>query len=232
MFSKILARVLDVICVIIIVFALVILLSVVLNRSDSAPSVFGYSAFRVISGSMEPSIKINSLVLVKNCEASEIKEGDVISFYSSDPALGGAINTHRVIGISDDGGISFTTKGDNNAIADEYPVPAAQLVGKVVYYSSAMGVVVRLLQNPLVFILIVAIPLLILIIKNVVTMVNAAKAVEAEEKQAALEKTLEEVRRLRAEKEAAEAAAAGAAVRENEQISANSLEEATDGDDK
>ncbi|MBQ3921522.1 MAG: signal peptidase I [Firmicutes bacterium] len=206
MFSKILARVLDVICVIIIVFALVILLSVVLNRSDSAPSVMGYSAFRVISGSMEPSIKINSLVIVKNCDASEVREGDVISFYSSDPALGGAINTHRVVGISNDGGIVFTTKGDNNAIADEYPVPAAQLVGRVVFYSSFMGIVVKLLQNPLVFVAIVAIPLLVLIIKNVVTVINAAKAVEAEEEQKALEKTLEEVRRLRAEKEAEEAA--------------------------
>lgn len=36
---------------------------------------------------------------VKQTDPSAIKENDVISFYSSDPALSGAVNTHRVVSI-------------------------------------------------------------------------------------------------------------------------------------
>ena len=37
-----------------------------------------------------------SLIVVKKEAPSAIQEGDIISFYSSDPALDGAVNTHRV----------------------------------------------------------------------------------------------------------------------------------------
>lgn len=41
--------------------------------------------------------------IVKQTDPAAIKENDEISFYSSDPALSGAVNTHRVVSIEADG---------------------------------------------------------------------------------------------------------------------------------
>ena len=57
----------------------------------------------------------------------------MISFYSSDPALSGAVNTHRVVSIEADGNnYRYITKGDANNVVDRYGVDSRDLLGKVV----------------------------------------------------------------------------------------------------
>ena len=63
----------------------------------------GYTVFRITTGSMRPAYDTDTLILVKKTDPAEIKVGDVISFYSADPALDGAVNTHRVIAVEQDG---------------------------------------------------------------------------------------------------------------------------------
>ena len=80
-------------------------------------------------------------------------EGDVISFYSTDPALEGAVNTHRVVSISQDGdSYIYTTKGDANNAADLYDAQSRYLIGKVIWSSLFLGKLSRLAANPLIFI--------------------------------------------------------------------------------
>ena len=96
-----------------------VLLSVVLTPAGQVPQVLGYSVFRVMTGSMEPEIRSDSLLVVKKTPPEEIAPGDVISFFSPDPALEGAVNTHRVVRIEEENGeIRFITKGDANLIED------------------------------------------------------------------------------------------------------------------
>ena len=104
MLVKILRTAINVLAVLMIVLALFILLSVVMTKPGQAPNVLGYSSFRVLSGSMAPTIPTGSMILVKATDASEIEAGDVISFYSSDPALAGAVNTHRVLSVETQNG--------------------------------------------------------------------------------------------------------------------------------
>lgn len=48
---------------------------------------------------------------MKKTAPAEIREGDVISFYSLDPALDGAVNTHRVVSVEKEGdGYIYQTK--------------------------------------------------------------------------------------------------------------------------
>lgn len=95
------------------------------------PQVFGYSFLKVATGSMEPTIPTESLIIVKKTDPSEIKVGDIICFYSSDPKIEGLPNTHRVIEISiENGKCVFTTQGDASEIPDEYKVAGDKLVGK------------------------------------------------------------------------------------------------------
>ncbi len=181
--KNIAGRILNVICIAIIILAIGILFSVVTTPAGRTPQVLGYSGFRVLTGSMEPEIPANSFVLVKLCKASSIKEGDVISFYSSDASLGGAINTHRVMSIGSDAGhVTFTTKGDANPIADKNLVYDVDLIGKVVFVSHLFGLFIRLISNPIVFAAFIVVPLVIIIFANVRSMAKDIKAlVQAEE---------------------------------------------------
>ncbi|MBR4149968.1 MAG: signal peptidase I [Firmicutes bacterium] len=200
MAKKILGKIFNVICVLIIVFALFILFCVVTTPAGQQPNAFGYYLFRVLTGSMEPEIPTDSIVLVRECDPSEIVNGDVISFYSPDPELGGAVNTHRVVAVAIDGdGFMFTTAGDNNTAIDKYPVNGKSVIGKVVWVSHFIGTIVHLLQNPIVFGAAILIPLSVILIINISGMVKATKDIEREE----IEKALEEARKKKAEAEAA-----------------------------
>ena len=83
--------------VVIIVFTLVIFFTSRIN--GSTPSVFGYSIFRVSSGSMEPELMVGDIILDKEVENPEdLKVGDVITFRSDD--LGDMLVTHKIIKVS------------------------------------------------------------------------------------------------------------------------------------
>ena len=209
MFVKILRTIINILSVIMIVFALFVLLSVVMTKPGQAPSVLGYSSFRVLSGSMEPTIRTDSMIIVKKVPASQVAVGDVISFYSSDPALGGSVNTHRVVAVETLNGIRiFQTKGDANVVPDEYPVSGPDLIGVVVFSSYFMGRLVHLLSNPLVFIPVIMVPLLALLTLNMVKTVKLAKLAAKEEEEKQIMEIKEELERRARERAAGDAAGA------------------------
>lgn len=196
--KNLLIKLSNALCTVIILFAVFVLLNVVMTRSGEAPQIFGYSMFRVMSGSMEPTLPVDSMVLVKHTEASEVAVDDVISFYSQDPQLDGMVNTHRVIEVNrENEKYSFVTKGDANYIADTVPVSEADLIGKVVFTSLFLGRMVRLMANPLVFLPLILIPLAIILILNILSAVRSVKALMKQEEEEAYRKAVEELKNRR-----------------------------------
>lgn len=116
--------------------AVVLLFLVLVNiigakMSGKVPSIFGYSVINIVSGSMEDTISEDSYILIKQADPEDIKRGDIICFYSRDPAIYGALNTHRVVEdpITADGKTEFVTKGDANPVNDKVTVRGEDLVG-------------------------------------------------------------------------------------------------------
>lgn len=172
-----------------------VLLSVVLTPAGQVPQVLGYSVFRVMTGSMEPEIREDSLLLVQKTPPEDIAPGDVISFFSPDPMLEGAVNTHRVVRIEKENGrTQFITKGDANVIEDTYPTDASALVGRVVFKSYGLGKAVSLLSNPLVFGIIILLPLLVILLMNLYRAVRIAADIAKKEEEEAVRKALEEIK--------------------------------------
>lgn len=172
-----------------------VLLSVVLTPAGQVPQVLGYSVFRVMTGSMEPEIREDSLLLVKKTPPEDIAPGDVISFFSPDPMLEGAVNTHRVVRIEKENGrTQFITKGDANVIEDTYPTDASALVGRVVFQSYGLGKAVSLLSNPLVFGIIILLPLLVILLMNLYRAIRIAADIAKKEEEEAVRKALEEIK--------------------------------------
>ena len=175
-----------------------VLLSVVLTPAGQVPQVLGYSVFRVMTGSMEPEIREDSLLVVQKTPPEDIAPGDVISFFSPDPMLEGAVNTHRVVRIEKENGrTQFITKGDANVIEDTYPTDASALVGRVVFKSYGLGKAVSLLSNPLVFGIIILLPLLVILLMNLYRAVRIAADIAKKEEEEAVRKALEEIKAKR-----------------------------------
>lgn len=119
----------------------------------------------------------------------------MISFFSPDPSLNGALNTHRIVGIAEvDGSLQFTTKGDANLIEDQYPVDESRVVGKVLFVSTQLGKLLRLISNPLVFGLAVLLPLVLILVGNLVSALKSAARLAKEEEEAAVRQALEELK--------------------------------------
>ncbi len=96
------------------------------------PYFFGYSVMNIVSGSMEDTIPEGSYILIKKVDATEVRNGDIICFYSDDPAIKGYPNTHKVVEdpIYGENGIEFVTKGDANPRKDDYTAKGDKLIGR------------------------------------------------------------------------------------------------------
>lgn len=175
-------KVINVLCFIIIACALAVMMKVVFTPSGQAPEFLGYSFFRITSGSMEPTIHIDSLAVVKHVEPEDIRVDDVITFYSDDPVLQGYPNTHRVTQIiEEEGKLYFVTKGDANVIEDAEYADGDKLIGVVIFVSPLLGKAMRLLSNPLIFLSLIALPLVYILLSSMVDTIRIAKKISEEE---------------------------------------------------
>jgi signal peptidase I len=200
MLKKIILTIINTISILIIICAVFVLLTVLFTGSGQAPSILGHSMFRVMTGSMEPTIPTDSLIVVKKIEASELNVGDVISFYSKDPSLDGAVNTHRIVAIEEEAGkYYFTTKGDANNVDDQYTTTESDLIGKVIMVSYKWGKAVRLLSNPLLFIPLIIFPLAVILAMNLYQTVSLARKIAREEHEQAIKDAVEEIKRRKKE---------------------------------
>lgn len=109
--------------------------------------LFGRATLWVETDSMESEIPAQSYILIRRANAGEVQPGDVITFYSSDPAIEGMLNTHRVERIAGDGA-SFVTKGDHNLAEDRYPALAENIVGVYEKNLPALTAIGRFFKTP------------------------------------------------------------------------------------
>lgn len=130
--------------------------SIVSICNKKVPSIFNYNFFIVQTNSMEPTIKVDDLVISKKYDFASLRDdydndpttndGDIITFLCIDSSspIAGEIITHRVVKIEFDenGKQIVTTKGDYNGANDTYKVTIDNYYGKVVKISSFSGKIV------------------------------------------------------------------------------------------
>lgn len=109
-------------------------------------SIFGYSMFRVVTGSMEPTIPVGAAVISQKTDIEKIEAGDIVCFQSREPDHYGVIVTHRVVDKTYDGGVLLETRGDANVVSDGHFVNESNLIGRVVWYSGKESVITNLLS--------------------------------------------------------------------------------------
>lgn len=112
---------------------------------DKIADFMGYKPFIVMSGSMETTINIGDLVIVKKVNSSSIHIGDIIAFKN-----GNIVISHRVKEVINDSWIyKFKTKGDNNNVADDFIVSSDAIEGIFVNKIPGLGSILLFLGKPI-----------------------------------------------------------------------------------
>lgn len=103
------------------------------------PKLCGGAALTVLTQSMEPAFPPGTLIVIRPTPVDDIRVGQVLTYQirSGSPA----VISHRVLTrtIGSDGTTTFTTKGDNNDLADPTPVRTAQIRGTLWYAVPFLG---------------------------------------------------------------------------------------------
>lgn len=143
-----------------------IVLGAFLLRSTSKGRPFmlaGYSMANVLTSSMEDVYPKGSLIITKSVDAKELKVGDDITFMVNENTS----FTHRIIGITENyqgtGERAFETKGTTNKNPDKEMVVAANVVGKVVFHSKALGNIANFMKANWIFVIFVLVVIMALI---------------------------------------------------------------------
>lgn len=198
---KVLTIIGTVLCVILIPILVINCILIVKSfTSEDVPNVAGTLPLIVLTDSMYPVIESGDLIICHTEEPENIQVGDVIAFF--DPAgNGSSIVTHRVVEVTEqDGEIAWRTKGDNNNTEDRLLVPADKLVA--VYHDTRLagfGNVALFMQTTPGLIVCVVCPILLLVGYDMVRRRMYEKSNKKDTDQLLAE--LEELRRLKAEKE-------------------------------
>ncbi len=140
-----------------ILIGLIVLIGVLL-AATLLPIPGNYQVKLVQSGSMEPSIKIGSVVVIKPMD--NYKKGEIITFEGDkkEPV------THRILEVQVvEGKFYFTTKGDVNNAPDAGLVSKDKVLGKVVLDIPYLGYLIDFVQKPIGFILVLIIPALVIV---------------------------------------------------------------------
>jgi len=142
-------------------FAILVAVILALVGIIVAPS-FGWDVAAIYGGSMEPTIKLGSMAVVRPVDPQDIRWGDIISYTSPHDAR--TTTTHRVVGVVEsEDSLMFNTKGDANEDPDNYAVPAEDINGRVWFSVPYAGYAVDYMKTPLGFGLLIGIPAALII---------------------------------------------------------------------
>lgn len=169
-----------------------------LHGKDFKPFI---SLYKIVSGSMEPNIKIYDVVISKKVNSpKDIKVGDVITFISSSPLTRGYTITHRVIEVTNtEKGYVYKTKGDNNLTPDASPAEFNKILGKVIIKIPQLGRLQEFISTQSGWLLVIVLPALVIIITDILKIFKLVGVKNQIEK---IDEDNKRIKNVRAEKEA------------------------------
>ena len=198
--------------IIILVAALYAFTTLATHEDGSVSDIAGFTPLAVQSDSMSPTFRKGDLIFIQKCDTSKLEVGDIVTFHTIiDNEY--ALNTHRIASIDEVNGMrSFTTKGDNNDVADTHVIGDGDIVGKYLFAIPHLGKVMDFLSSSMGFLIVIVLPMLLFFIYQVYHLIvvgmNLKRAMAEEDRLAAAKKIVEE--EAASTKAAAKSAAAAA----------------------
>lgn len=120
---------------------------IVLLVATIGPRLLPYRTFTVLSGSMEPSIPVGSMIFDREVDAADLTRGDVVTFHP--PGQPDKLVSHRILRVEETKTGSFlVTRGDANGVADDWRIPAQGTGLRYEFHVPYLGYVVGGLLTP------------------------------------------------------------------------------------
>jgi signal peptidase len=140
-----------------------------------APFLVGGSFSSVVmGGSMEPTIPVGSIVVVKKVNLEDVEVGDIIAFRT-----GESKTLHRVIDkVAEGGSFYFRTKGDANEDPDPWVVKPEDILGELQLTIPYYGYLIWFAQTPFGIVLFILVPAIILIANEVSNILKLKRGVK------------------------------------------------------
>jgi len=106
----------------------------------TVPALFGHPVLTVLSGSMQPTLEVGSVVIDEKISPVEARTGDIVSF--PNPTRRDRTLTHRLQRMRvEDGRAFMVTRGDANDAPERWSVPTGDEIGRVTYHVPKVGYV-------------------------------------------------------------------------------------------
>ena len=155
----------------VVVLALSLVMFFVSRVQGAPPTVFGYSFFRVSSGSMEPELSVGDIILDRTVDdPKSIQIGDTVTFKSHE--LGDIMVTHKVIvaPYEKNGRLMLQTQGIANELPDK-PITADSVKGIMITKIPFLKEVYNVFLSPWGLLVLIALIILIFI-DEIITIVK------------------------------------------------------------
>lgn len=135
--------------IVIAVLTVIVVLIMYARISGGTPTFFGFSMFRVSSGSMEPELKIGDVIFTGRVDGNTVKKGDIITYKSTSGTMKGKLVTHRVVKppYENNGQKYVVTKGDANPI-DDTPITTDQIQSRFITKISILSFIYNVFLTP------------------------------------------------------------------------------------
>lgn len=144
-------KIINVISIVFLVFLVLFVIFTLTSRiMGNTPSVFGYYIFRVSSDSMEPTLKVGDVILVRAVDAGDIHKDDIITYKSKDGSMYGREVTHRVVTEPEEknGTYHYQTQGDASGAPLDKPITYDQVQGKYIRTLTLIGKIYGFISTP------------------------------------------------------------------------------------
>ncbi len=201
--SKALDLIKNIITWIVVVIAVLMMIFTIISATTldrNNRSLFGFKMYKILSDSMKATdFAAGDLIFVKEVDPATLKEGDIISYTSTNTDNFGEVITHKIRRLTTDesGSPGFVTYGTTTNEDDPKVVTYPYVLGKYCGKLPKLGYFFEFLQTTPGYIVCILIPFVLLILSQGVNSVRLFRKYKAEQN-AALE---EEKAKLASEKE-------------------------------
>lgn len=184
-----------------------VMFTLIARVNGETPKLFGYSVYRVSSGSMVPALEVGDIILCRECDPMELEEGDIITYNGTSGQFAGKKVTHRVVTApyrdENDGEYYLLTKGDDNPVEDTR-ITVSQVTGKYLHKLAWLKNIYNFFLTPWGLLTIIA--LILLAFSNEIVIFTKAATGRDDEQEEDIGEIIDRIQRESAEEAAAEQA--------------------------
>lgn len=156
----------------------VLILLIVVAAVILVPMILGFKEMAVLSGSMEPTIPVGSIVYVKPLDDPSVLEpGDVCTYTLSD---GKTMVTHRVVSIDPDNQ-TLVTQGDANDV-DDGDINFAQVFGEAQFHLPYVGYIAINIKTPTGIMAVCGVLVLVILLNFIPAIIDAGEEEKKKQK--------------------------------------------------